>query len=318
MEIAKPHLVLIDGHHLMYRAFFAIPRTMVTSKGEQVNVTYGVASMLLNIILAEKPTHLLFCFDDGSETFRHRAFDGYKDGRAETPDDFYIQIPRVHELVAAFHLQSVSSKEHEADDFIASYARSAERDGFQVTIVSGDKDLLQLVTDTVRVAIPHKAYQQQEYMGPAQVRAKFGVDPLQIPSYKGLIGDASDNLPGVHGIGPKAAEALLAQHQTLSSLYDHLDEVKEAWRTKLLASKDNAFFSEKLALLITDIPLPTPIEELQFSVSSHQEIADFFTTLEFRSILQKLQKVNMLYSGSFEEVSSAVPPPVEQMSLFSL
>ncbi len=313
--MSSPHLVLIDGHHLMYRAYFAIPATMVTSKGEQVNAVYGVASMLLNILLAEKPTHTLFCFDDGSATFRHRAFDGYKDGRAETPDDFYVQIPRVHELVASFGLKSVSGTEHEADDFIASYARSAEQEGFRVTIVSGDKDLLQLVTEQVRVAIPHKAYQQQEYMGPEQVRAKFGIHPSQIPSYKGLIGDPSDNLPGVMGIGPKTAEALLKDYGTLASLYEHLDAIKPAWREKLLTSKENAFFSEHLATLITNIPLPLPLASTSLSSLPLAQAQDFCTLYEFRSLQRKLKQLMSLYTP--EALLS--PPPSEsspQMSLF--
>lgn len=311
------HLVLIDGHHLMYRAYFAIPSTMVTSKGEQVNAVYGVASMLLNILLAEKPTHTLFCFDDGSATFRHRAFEGYKDGRAETPDDFYVQIPRVHECVASFGLKSVSGTEHEADDFIASYARSAEKEGFRVTIVSGDKDLLQLVTENVRVAIPHKAYQQQEYMGPEQVRTKFGIEPLQIPSYKGLIGDPSDNLPGVMGIGPKTAEALLREYGTLSSIYDHLDALKPAWREKLITSKENAFFSEHLATLITDIPLPLPLSHTSLADLTPSEAEAFCTLYEFRSLQRKLKQVASLHSPHLTPSSSSPQEESPQMSLFS-
>src|SRR3989344_3258117 len=202
------HLVIIDGHHLMYRAFYAIPRTLKTSSGEQTNAVFGVASMLLTLLKIEEPDALLFCFDAGEETFRHQENATYKDGRAETPDDFYAQIPRIMELVDAFGFAHVSDVKYEADDFLCTYARAAETAGMRVTIVTGDRDALQLATEHIRIAIPHKGYQQPEYLGPTEILAKYGVRPDQVPSYKGLTGDSSDNLPGVKGIGPKKGATL--------------------------------------------------------------------------------------------------------------
>lgn len=277
----QKHLVIVDGHHLMYRAYWAIPRTMKTSKGEQVNTPFGVASMLLQILKAEEPTHLLFCFDAGSETFRHAEYAEYKSGRAETPDDFYIQIPRTFSLIDSFSIKSVSGKEHEADDYACAYARSAASEGFRVTVISGDRDLLQLASDNIRIAIPHKGYQVPEYLGPSEVLMKYGVTPEQIPSYKALVGDASDNLHGVKGIGPKAAEALIREYGSLSGVYDHLPSIKDSWRSKLEADREQAFFCERMATLVSTIPLIAPLPTLQFADVQVDPILQLFQELEF-------------------------------------
>ncbi|MBM3303365.1 MAG: DNA polymerase I, partial [Deltaproteobacteria bacterium] len=219
----EKHLVLIDGHHLMYRAYWAIPRGMQTKAGEQSNAVFGVISMLLSILSKEQPGSLLFCFDEGEETFRHQQSDTYKEGRAETPDDFYTQIPRILQAIDAFGIRRVSDAQYEADDFLCAYARAAAKDpDARVTIVTGDRDALQIATDRIRIAIPHKGYQAAEYLGPGEILAKYGVRPDQVPAYKGLTGDSSDNLPGVKGIGPKNAAQLLQQFDSLQGVYEHL------------------------------------------------------------------------------------------------
>ena len=175
------HLVLIDGHHLMYRAYWAIPRTLKTSKGEQTNTVFGMASMLLNILKQEKPDALLVCFDEGDETFRHKELEDYKEGRAETPDDFYEQIPRVMELIEAFSFRHVSDPQYEADDFLCTYAVAGKDAGMRVTVISGDRDMLQLAGAGITIAIPHKGYQQTEYLGPKEIEEKYpGVEQVMI------------------------------------------------------------------------------------------------------------------------------------------
>lgn len=285
--VSQSHLVIVDGHHLLYRAYWAIPRTMKTNSGEQVNTVFGVASMLLQILKVEEPSHLLFCFDAGDETFRHALYDAYKSGRAETPDDFYAQIPRALELIDRFQIKSVSGKQHEADDYACAYARAATAQGFRVTIVSGDRDLLQLVDGAIRVSIPHKGYQAAEYLGPKEVEARYGVLPSQIAAYKGLVGDSSDNLPGVKGIGPKAAAALLQKYGSLQSIYDHLAEIRESWRSKLIADRAQAFFCERMATLICDVPLSHSIDQLAFDGIRASPIVDFCTKLEFSLVLKR-------------------------------
>lgn len=281
------HLVIIDGHHLMYRAYWAIPRTMKTSKGEQVNIAFGMASMFLQILKTEQPDSVLFCFDADEDTFRHTEYAEYKAGRSETPEDFYPQVPHALRLIDAFGVKSVSGMKLEADDFACGYAKAAEKAGQRVTIVSGDRDLLQLATENVKIAVPHKGYQAAEYLGPGEILKKYGVTPAQIPSYKGLVGDSSDNLPGVHGIGPKAAEALLQQYGSLKAIYEHLSEIKPGWKSKLEAGKEQGFFCERMATLHCDFALPIPLADLELTDIPVGPILDAFSSFEFSLVTKR-------------------------------
>ncbi len=282
------HFVIIDGHHLMYRAYWAIPRSMRTSRGLQVNTVFGVASMLLQILKTEQPDYILFCFDKGDSTFRHTEYEAYKAGRAETPEDFYPQVPLVHTLIDTLGWKSISDERYEADDFACSYARFGQEQGVRVTIVSGDRDLFQLSTDTVRISIPHKGYQAPEYCTPQHIFEKYGVTPSQIPSYKGLVGDASDNLKGVSGIGPKAASALLQKYGTLASIYDHLPEVKATWRSKLETGRESAFFCQRMASLVCDIPCDYSLPQLAIGSLPLEELSMLFSSWEFHMLSKRL------------------------------
>jgi DNA polymerase-1 len=284
------HLVLIDGHHLMYRAYYALPPTFKTKRGEQTNAVFGVASMILALLKAEEPDALLFCFDAGEETFRHQELETYKEGRAETPEEFSLQIPRIIEVIDAFSFAYVSDLQYEADDFLCSYARAAERAGMQVTVVTGDRDALQLASAKIRIAIPHKGYQKTEYLGPKEIEEKFGVTPGQITSYKGLIGDASDNLQGVRGIGPKTASELLRKYHSLEGIYAHLDEVKATIRGKLTQDREQAFFCARLAELVCDIPLPIPLKDLRLRSIPVEPALMLFQELEFTVLQKRLQE----------------------------
>lgn len=282
------HLVLIDGHHLMYRAYWAIPRTLKTRSGEQSNTVFGVASMVLTILAQEQPDAFLFCFDAGEDTFRHQEAKDYKAGRAETPDDFYIQIPRVHELIETLGVRHMSDPHFEADDLLCVYARKAEQEGMRVTIVTGDRDALQLATENIRISIPHKGYQQAEYLGPKEIEEKYGVRPDQIVSYKGLTGDSSDNLPGVHGIGPKTAAMLLQKFGTLTGVYEHLEEIAPAVREKLEHDREQAFFCERMSQLVEDIPVPFTLDDLELKDLPAAAIEQFFRRMEFLLLFKRL------------------------------
>lgn len=309
--VAMRHLVLIDGHHLMYRAYWAIPRTLKTRAGEQVNTVFGVASMLLNILKTEEPDALLFCFDAGEETFRHQEHAQYKEGRAETPDDFYAQIPRVQELLTAFAAPRVQDARFEADDFLCAYARAGEKEGMRVTIVTGDRDALQLASPRVRVAIPHKGYQQAEYLGPEEIVAKYGIRPDQVASYKGLSGDSSDNLPGVKGIGPKGAAKLLQQFDTLAGIYEHLADIPGTLREKLERDREQAFFCEKMATLVCDFDLPLPLELLQVSPRPLQPVLGLFRELEFTLLQRRVTEFgNTPYGKTFFQEETVPRAPV--------
>ena len=284
------HLVLVDGHHLMYRAYWAIPRTLKTRSGEQSNTAFGMASMLLAILAKEEPDSLVVCFDAGDKTFRHEEHDEYKEGRADTPDDFYAQIPRVMELMKAFNFPVVSDPHYEADDFLASYATEASDQGMRVTIVTGDKDAFQLASENIRVAIPHKGYNQAEYLGPDEVYEKLGVTPAQVAAFKGLSGDSSDNLKGVNGIGPKTASGLIQQFGSLEEIYNNLDDIRPAVREKLELDKEQAFFCERMAELVCDIDLPLSMEDIQLENIDPNSLIEFFTELEFTLLSKRFIK----------------------------
>lgn len=312
------HLVLVDGHHLMYRAYWAIPRTLKTRSGEQTNTSFGMASMLLDILAKEEPDALVLCFDEGDETFRHEEHAEYKEGRAETPDDFYAQIPRVMELIDAFGFTKVSSAQYEADDFLCAYAKEGEKSNMHVTIVTGDKDAFQLASSTTRIAIPHKGYQQAEYLGPDEIFEKYGIRPDQVASYKGLCGDSSDNLPGVLGIGPKTAATLLQQYETLQGIYDHIDDVKPAVREKLLADKEQAFFCERMAELVCDIPLPATLEDAALIDLDPKPLLTFFSAMEFTLLSKRFLKFLETDYGKvhFTSPDTVMHSTESQLSLF--
>jgi DNA polymerase I len=314
------HLVLIDGHHLMYRAYWAIPRTLSTKAGEQVNAVFGFASMLLTIFRKEEPDAFIICFDAGEETFRHAENATYKEGRAETPDDFYAQIPRIMQLVDAFGLPHASNPRYEADDLLCSYAKEGEKAGMRVTIVTGDRDAFQLATENVRIAVPHSAYQATEYLGPKEIEAKYGIRPDQVPAYKGLTGDASDNLPGVKGIGPKTAAQLLQAYGTLESLYEHLADVRPAVRAKLEADREQAFFCQHMAELVCVTPLMPALPDARVGELPTERIEAFMREMEFTMLARRFNELLATPYGKRLGSPRAMPASVrdesEQLTLF--
>lgn len=309
------HLVLIDGHHLMYRAYWAIPRTLRTRSGLQVNAVFGMASMLLSILKQESPDALLLCFDAGEETFRHKEHAAYKEGRAETPEDFYEQIPLIIEMVDAFGFSHIADPRYEADDFLGTYALAGERAGMRVSVITGDRDALQLASEAVHIVIPHKGYQEAEALGPAEVRKKYGVRPDQIPAWKGLAGDPSDNLPGVRGIGPKGAARLLQQFSTLEALYAHLSDVPPSQRQKLEEGREQAFFCQRMAQLVRDIPLPLTLDTLFLRALPSAQLLSTFQRFEFILLLRRFQELLTTPYGSrvFQELRMGSE---QQLSLF--
>lgn len=319
------HLVLIDGHHLMHRAYWAIPRALKTSKGEQVNTVFGVASMLLHILKIEQPDYMVVCFDAGGETFRHQENETYKDGRAETPDDFYGQIPRVFSLVEAFGLRQVSNPQYEADDFLCAYAKVGEQAGMKVTIVTGDRDAFQLASTQTKIAIPHSGYLKAEYLGPAEIEAKYGVRPDQIVDYKGLVGDPSDNLPGVNGIGPVSAAKLLQEYQTLDGIYAHLADIRPTLRSKLEADREQAYFCQHMAQLVCDFDIPIPLEDAAVRELPADGLVQMFRELEFTLLTRRLrdllsspygQEAFYTVSEVFTDAPASKGPSEDQLTMF--
>ncbi|OGJ54970.1 hypothetical protein A3D11_02625 [Candidatus Peribacteria bacterium RIFCSPHIGHO2_02_FULL_49_16] len=314
------HLVLVDGHHLMYRAYWAIPRTLSKRDGTQVNAVFGFASIIISLLKQEEPDALLFCFDLGEETFRHKEYVEYKKGRAETPDDFYAQIPLIMECIDAFSFIHTSHKKYEADDLLASYARTGVKGGMRVSIISGDRDVLQLASDTVCIVIPHKGYQQVERLGPDEVKHKFGITPDQVPAWKGLAGDSSDNLPGVRGIGQKTAVKLLQKYGSLEEVYAHLNDLRPTEREKLQNGKEQAFFCQRMARLVDDIPPEHSLDSLSLHHLHAENVLSFFRACEFTLLSKRFQELLKTPFGksvfSFETSQLQEEHP-GQMMLFS-
>lgn len=247
-------LVLIDGNSIIYRAFFALP-LLNNDKGVYTNGVYGFTTMLLRILEEEKPTHMLVAFDAGKTTFRHETYKEYKGGRQKTPPELSEQFPLLRELLDAFQIAHYQLENYEADDIIGTLSMQEKADDWDITVISGDKDLLQLVSDSVTVHLTKKGISEVEKYTPAFMKEKMEISPSQIIDLKALMGDSSDNIPGVPGIGQKTATKLLKQHKTLEAVYDHIDDVSgKKLKEKLETYKENAFMSKDLVTIKRDSP----------------------------------------------------------------
>ncbi len=312
-----PALYLLDGHALAYRAYFALTvsgggaQRWQTSTGEPTAGTYGFASTLLRILEQEKPDYIAVAFDTG-KTFRDEIFPEYKGTRAKMPDDLRPQIERIRQLVDAFNIPRLEMEGFEADDVLGSIARQAAAQGLGVKILTGDRDLLQLVGERIIVNLPGKSLSEaSDFMTDEAVAEYFGVPPHQIVDYKALLGDKSDNIPGVPGIGEKTAQALLKKFDNLDNLYAHLEQVEPRWRAKLEAGKESAYMSRKLAAIRTDLPVSLDLEHAKSEAFDPAQIEAFFRELEFRSLIKRLQGLANSAGGG-----AAGPGASGQLSMF--
>ena len=302
-----PTLYLIDGHALAYRMYFALTaggssQRWQTSTGEPTAGTYGFARELLRILEQEKPDYLAVAFDTG-KTFRDEIFPEYKATRAKMPDDLRSQIERIRQVVDAFNIPRLEMEGFEADDVLGSAAHWAAGQGLGVKIITGDRDLLQLVNQRI---IVYLAGDDQNYITAEDVMGKLHVRPDQVVDYKALVGDKSDNIPGVPGVGEKTTETLLAKYGTLDAIYAHLEEIEPRWRAKLAAGKDSAYMSYRLAAIRTDLPVTLDLEQARTEAFDPARVEAIFRELEFRSLAEKLRKM----TGAPE------PGGTQQLNLF--
>lgn len=278
-------MYLIDASAFAYRAFFAIPR-LSNSKGIPTNAVYGFARMLLKLLRDHDPTHIAVIFDAPGKTFRDDMYADYKATRQATPDDLVSQIPLMHELVEAFNLTLIVQPGVEADDVMGTLARQAAERGIEAVLVTGDKDMLQLISDRVKVFDPGKG-DQGVWLTEADVRERFGVGPEHVIDALGLIGDTSDNVPGVRGIGPKTAKTLLEKYKTLDNLYAHLDELSGKQRERLEENRDLAFLSRKLATIDTAVALPVTVDDCKRREFDRARMVEVFKKLEFHTLIEE-------------------------------
>src|SRR5512138_890363 len=298
-----PTFYLIDGHALAYRMYFALTAGTPTNRwrtsgGEPTAGIYGFARELLRILEQEQPEYLAVAFDTG-KTFRDQISPSYKGTRAKMPDELRPQIERIRALVDAFNIPRLEMEGYEADDVLGSVAHQSNQQGLGVKISTGDRDLLQLVNTRTAVYL---AADDQNYVTAEDVLRKLGVRPDQVVDYKALVGDKSDNIPGVQGIGEKTATALLEKFGTLQGVYDHLAEVEKRWQTKLEAGRDSAFMSYELARIHTDLPVKLDLERARSRDFDPDQIEAFFEAFEFRTLIKTLHHLT-----GRDESASATP-----------
>lgn len=292
-------LLLVDGSALLHRAYHAYP-PLTTKTGEVVGAVYGVASILISALGAEKPSHVVVAWDLPKPTFRHEKYVGYKAQRPKADAEMVQQIPLVKEVIQTMGIVQVEQEGYEADDIIGtlatksfdhSLAQGSEL-GDEVVILTGDQDTMQLVTDRVKVLTPAKGANPPVLYGPDEVYEKYGVHPEQIVDYKALVGDPSDNIPGVAGIGPKGAAQLLKMFGTLARIYRDIKEVQvhfgELVAKKLADGKDSALLSQDLSRIVTEMPLTVLLSEMEYQGLQGQSLKAKLEELGFRSLIRRV------------------------------
>ena len=282
-------LLLLDGHSLAYRAFFALPaENFSTSTGQHTNAVYGFTSMLINVLRDEQPTHVAVAFDVSRQTFRTEVYSDYKAGRSATPSEFQGQISLLHEVLDALKIRYVEVDGFEADDVIASLTTTALAEDLEVLICSGDRDSFQLVTDTSTVLYPVKGVSELARMTPAAVESKYGVVPERYSDLAALVGETSDNLPGVPGVGPKTAAKWLNLYGDLTGLVAHVDEIKGKAGESLREHLDSVLRNRRLNQLVRDLELPVTIADLERQNWDRELVHSVFDSLEFRVLRDRL------------------------------
>jgi DNA polymerase I len=321
-----PLLILVDGHSLAYRSYYAYAKSksggLMTSAGVPTSICFGFVKALVEIINSQKPDSMAIAFDLRAPTFRHEADDNYKADRVETPEDFTIDIQNLYLLLTALNLPTITAVGFEADDILGTLAGRASRAGYRVKILSGDKDMFQLVNDLDRVSVLYmtSAFAQS---GPSVVEMneqgvidKMGVTAAQIIDYKALCGDKSDSIPGVRGIGDKTAVKLLTEYQDLKTIYARVDEIPGATGKRLVAGKEDADHSQYLARIITDVPLELELTETKLTGFDFGQVQPLLQTLELHRFNKDIEKLHEAFGGV--TIPDVTPDSQEAVSLITL
>jgi DNA polymerase-1 len=309
----RPKLLLIDGHSIAYRAFFALPvENFSTQTGQHTNGVFGFTSMLINVLRDEQPTHLGVAFDVSRQTFRSEVYTEYKANRSKTPDEFKGQLDLVKEVLDALNIRHVEKEGFEADDVIGTLATQAERQGFDVLICSGDRDAFQLVSERVTVLYPRKGVSDLARMTPRAVQERYFATPARYPELAALVGEASDNLPGVPGVGPKTAAKWLETYDGLENLVAHAGELKGKAAEAFQARTEDVLRNRRVNALVRDLDLPLSVDDLLRRPWNREATHQLFDGLEFRvlrdRLLEALPNEDLTAEGGFE-LSGAILQP---------
>ena len=292
----RPVLYLIDGHALAYRSYFALQHGgFATMSGENTSAIYGFTRTLLDVLEHHKPQYLAVTFDRGLSA-REEIYSEYKATRESMPLDLSSQFDRIFEIVAAFNIPMLTMENMEADDVLGTISKQAVEMGLDVHIATGDRDILQLVSPHVRVQLPRRGG-DDEVLDEAAFRKRFGLEPGQLVDLKAMMGDSSDNIPGVKGVGEKGATKLLQAYGTLENIYEHLDEIGTRPRNRLIEGRDMAFLSRRLATIICDLPIKLDLEACVGQDFTLKPVDDIFSELEFRSMRERLHRVYSVMHG---------------------
>ena len=291
----KPTFLIFDGNALLHRAYHALPTTLATSKGEIANAVFGFSSVLLKVIADLKPNYMSVAWDRKAPTLRHKEYEDYKANRKAAPDDLYVQLPRIKEILKALNIPSFEQKGYEADDLIGTIARKIPKE-IQTYIVTGDMDALQLIDGHTHVLAFKRGISEEIIYDSKAVEDKYGLRVDQIVDYKALRGDPSDNIPGVKGVGEKTATELLQQFQTLENLYKYAEgkdalkegKIKERVVNLLRENKEEAFLSKKLAAIVTDVRIDFSLDKAEYGSFNPREAEIIFRELEFSTLIKKI------------------------------
>jgi len=302
---SRPRLLLLDGHSLAYRAFYALPvENFSTTTGQPTNAVYGFTSMLINALRDEKPTHLAVAFDVSRQTFRSEAFPEYKATRAKTPDEFKGQVALIEEVLAALNVPVFKADGYEADDVIATLTTKATAEGFETLIITGDRDAYQLVDDSVTVLYPKKGVSDLARMTPVAVEEKYGLTPQQYPDFAALRGDPSDNLPSIPGVGEKTASKWVREFGSLDGLIDRVGEVPGKAGDALREHLASVIQNRRLTQLVRDVPLDVSVDQLERHPFERDQVHEIFDALQFKVLRDRLFE-------SLGETAAAAPKQVE-------
>lgn len=298
-------LLIIDGHAVIHRAYHSIPK--LTSNGQVVNAVYGFYSMLLSAIDQLKPKYVIVCSDSPGPNFRNEEYLGYRAKRSVPDRDLVRQFPIIENSLAQSTIPTFSLGGYEADDLIATIARQALTKKSQknkrklvnmVTIITGDKDLMQLVDRHTQLLMPVRGLSETKIISPKEVKEKLDVHPHQVVDLKALMGDSSDSYPGVQGIGPKGATQLLDRYQNLDNIYRHLDEITGPIKDKLEKGKEDAYLSQKLATLVYNVPIKINLKSARWDDSKQEALLQELKFFNFKSLISRLQKQNPTFKSA--------------------
>lgn len=312
----KAKFMILDGNSLMYRAFYAIP-LLTTSEGIFTNAVYGFVNMLLKVIADEQPQCVAVAFDKGRLTFRTEQFDQYKGHRKPTPEELRPQFALAREVLAAMNIPVYELEGYEADDLIGTVTALAEKAGYHNLIVTGDRDTLQLISPDTEVILTRKGISEVEKYGLQKVNERYGLTPAQIIDLKGLMGDSSDNIPGVPGIGEKTALKLLWEFGSIDNIYENLEALSPKLRVKLQANRDKAFLSRQLASIVRDVPYEVELSHCQYGEPDYEALLALFRKLEFRTLIKSFTE-KIKAAGPVADTSDAgenIPCEYRQLSL---